>query len=212
MRSYGARFRNLRDNGINISNALDIGAYRGDFSKTLREIWPNIKIWQFEADERQKPWLDSNAIFGLLSDKPNNTVDFFTLDNENYNTTGSSMYRELTPYYKNPIIVKKKTTTLDSIMNQVNFRGNWKNAGLVKLDTQGSELDILRGGENFLNTFKPKYILTETSVIRYNENAPLVGEVIEYMRERNYQIVDILNYLYDNQSRLLQIDILFGTP
>ena len=69
MRSYEARFRNLRDNGINIGYALDIGAYRGDFSKILREIWPNIKIWQFEADERQKPWLDKDAIFGLLSNK-----------------------------------------------------------------------------------------------------------------------------------------------
>jgi FkbM family methyltransferase len=212
MRSYGARFRNLRDNGINISYALDIGAYRGDFSKILREIWPNINIWQFEADERQKPWLDPNAIFGLLSDKPNVSVDFFTLDNENSITTGSSMYRELTSYYKNPIVVKKKTKTLDSIMDQVNFRGNWKNAGLIKLDTQGSELDILKGGEKFLSTFKPKYILIETSVIRYNENAPLVGEVIEYMRMKNYHIVDILNYQYENNGKLLQMDILFGAP
>jgi len=212
MRSYEARFRNLRDNGINIGYALDIGAYRGDFSKVLREIWPNIKIWQFEADERQKPWLDKDAIFGLLSDKANVSVDFFTLDNENSITTGSSMYRELTPYYRNPIVIKKKTKTLDSIMDQVNFRGNWKNSGIIKLDTQGSELDILKGGENFLNTFKPKYILIETSVIRYNENAPLVGEVIEYMRLKEYHIVDIINYVYENNGKLLQMDILFGAP
>ena len=120
------------------------------------------------------------------------------------------MFRELTGYYNNPIVVTKRTTTLDDLMKRVNFRGNWKNAGMVKMDTQGAELEILRGGENFIKTFQPKYVVLETSVKQYNAGAPLVGDIIEYMREKGYNIQDIMSYVYDNTESLLQMDILFS--
>jgi len=210
MSSIDHRFSVLKNSGVVISHLLDIGAYRGEFTKIVKKHWPAVTAWQIEADERQQPWLQTDAIFSLLSDQSNRELDFFTLNNENSITTGSSVYKELTQYYKNPIVVKKRTTTLDDISKRVNFRGNWKNSGLIKLDTQGSELDILRGAENFLSTYQPKYILIEASVKPYNLEAPLVGDVIEYMRSKGYQIVDLMHCLYDSSESLLQIDILFN--
>lgn len=210
MSSIDHRFSVLKNSGVVISHLLDIGAYRGEFTKIVKKHWPAVTAWQIEADERQQPWLQTDAIFALLSDQSNRELDFFTLNNENSITTGSSVYKELTQYYKNPIVVKKRTTTLDDISKRVNFRGNWKNSGLIKLDTQGSELDILRGAENFLSTYQPKYILIEASVKPYNLEAPLVGDVIEYMRSKGYQIVDLMHCLYDSSESLLQIDILFN--
>jgi FkbM family methyltransferase len=210
MSSIDHRLSVLKNSGVVISHLLDIGAYRGEFTKIVKKHWPAVTAWQIEADERQQPWLQTDAIFALLSDQSNRELDFFTLNNENSITTGSSVYKELTQYYKNPIVVKKRTTTLDDIAKRVNFRGNWKNSGLIKLDTQGSELDILRGAENFLSTYQPKYILIEASVKPYNLEAPLVGDVIEYMRSKGYQIVDLMHCLYDSSESLLQIDILFN--
>jgi len=210
MSSIDHRFSVLKNSGVVISHLLDIGAYRGEFTKIVKKHWPEVTAWQIEADERQQPWLQTDAIFSLLSDQSNRELDFFTLNNENSITTGSSVYKELTQYYKNPIVVKKRTTTLDDIAKRVNFRGNWKNSGLIKLDTQGSELDILRGAENFLSTYQPKYILIEASVKPYNLEAPLVGDVIEYMRSKGYQIVDLMHCLYDSGESLLQVDILFN--
>jgi FkbM family methyltransferase len=209
-KSIEHRLAVLKNSGVVISHFLDIGAYRGEFTRVVKTHWPEVKVWQIEADERQQPWLQTDAIVALLSDKPNQELDFFTLNNENSITTGSSVYKELTQYYKNPIVVKKRTTTLDDVAKRVNFRGNWKNSGLMKLDTQGSELDILRGSENFLATYQPKYMIIETSVKPYNLEAPLVGDVIDYMRTKDYQILDIMHCMYDNNESLLQIDILFN--
>jgi FkbM family methyltransferase len=208
MNRFEYRMSVLRNNNINISNLLDIGAYRGDFTRMVKNIWPQVKVWQIEADERQMPYLQPDAINALLSSVSNKEVEFFTLG-ENSITTGSSMYRELTGYYKNPIVVNKRTTTLDDLMKRVNFRGNWKNAGMVKMDTQGAELEILRGGENFIKTFQPKYFVLETSVKQYNAGAPLVGDIIDYMKEKGYAIQDIMSYVYDNTESLLQMDVLF---
>ena len=40
-----------------IERALDIGAYRGEFTNLLKSIWPGIQVQQFEADERNKKYL-----------------------------------------------------------------------------------------------------------------------------------------------------------
>lgn len=208
MDRFEYRLHVLKNNGVNITNLLDIGAYRGEFTKMVHRVWPNVRSWQMEADERQAPYLQSDAIFGLLSSKPNVEVDFYTLGTNSI-TTGSSMYRELTPYYNNPIVIKKRTTTIDDVAKRVNFRGNWKNCGLVKMDTQGSELDILMGAENFLKTYQPKFFIIESSVKRYNEGAPLVDDVISFMFNKGYRIRDFMSHVYDQTESLLQTDILF---
>lgn len=208
MNRFEYRLNVLKNNGVNITNLLDIGAYRGEFTQMVQRVWGNVKTWQIEADERQAPYLQPDAIFGLLSSKANVEVDFYTLGTNSI-TTGSSMFRELTPYYNNPIVIKKRTTTLDDVMRRVNFRGNWKNCGLVKMDTQGAELDILKGGENFLSTYQPRYFILETSVKQYNVGAPLVDDVISFMFSKNYRIKDIMSHIYDSTETLLQTDILF---
>ena len=208
MNRFEQRLNVLKNNGVNINNLLDIGAYRGEFTQMIHRVWPNVRSWQIEADERQAPYLQSDAIFGLLSSKTNVEVDFYTLG-INSITTGSSIYRELTSYYNNPVVVKKRTTTLDDVMKRVNFRGNWKNCGLVKMDTQGSELDILNGGENFIKTYQPKYFIIENSIKQYNAGAPLIDDVISFMFSKGYRIKDIMSYMYDQTETLLQTDILF---
>jgi FkbM family methyltransferase len=208
MERFEYRLMILRDNGADIANLLDIGAYRGEFTKLVENIWPKVRPWQIEADTRQMPYLRPDAINAVLSDVPNKEVDFFTLDTDSI-TTGSSMYRELTSYYNDPIILKKKTTTLDEVAKRVNFRGAWKQSGMMKLDTQGSELDILRGGANFMQTFQPKYVIIETSVKQYNIGAPLIGEVMAYMYSLGYKIEDMLHHAYDATEALLQVDVLF---
>ena len=147
MQAFENRFRFHISQGLQLERALDIGAYRGDFSKLINRLWPGIKVWQFEADERQKP-RNPDAYYILLGDQPGER-DFYTVDEKDAYTTGSSIYRETTEFYRDPIILKKKMTTLDRIMRRVDFSGNWKEHGLVKLDTQGSEVDILKGARNF---------------------------------------------------------------
>ena len=53
------------------------------------------------------------------------------------------------------------------------------------MDTQGSELDILKGGLKTIN--KAKYIIIETSIKEYNIGAPLEKEIIDFMSENNFK-------------------------
>jgi len=51
---------------------------------------------------------------------------------------------------------------------------------IIKLDTQGSELDILRGGSSLIE--KADVIIMEISYIEFNEGAPTAEETIDYMK------------------------------
>jgi hypothetical protein len=76
---------------------------------------------------------------------------------------------------------------------------------LIKIDTQGSELDIIEGGLNLCN--KAKGILLEVSLTQYNENAPLYDEVISYMESIGFKKTEILDEVRNHGSH--QQDILF---
>ena len=123
--------------------------------------------------------MSANAIIGLLGDVDGKEVDFFTLPPDKI-TTGSSIFKEQTIHYTNnsTVIIKKEMITLDTLTKSHNFFGNWKDHGLMKLDTQGSELLILKGSSEFLSSKQPKFILIECSWYEYNKDSPLFLEVV----------------------------------
>lgn len=210
IQNFRERFLVLKSNGIHIQYVLDIGAYRGDFTDTVNSVWPSALVRQIEADERQKSWLHYNAIIALLGDSEKENVDFYTLDQTKI-TTGSSIFLEQTSFYaeNQRLVVKKHMTTIDNLDKQHNFYGNWKEYGLIKIDTQGSELLILAGANNFLTQKQPKYILLECSIQEYNLGAPDFFSVVEFMNKLQYKVIDIFDRAYDSKNILLQTDILF---
>jgi FkbM family methyltransferase len=208
MDNFENRFRYHLIQGLQIERALDIGAYRGDFTRLVRKLWPAATVWQFEADERQKVH-NPDAIYALLGNRERE-CDFYTvLDDTRVSSTGSSIYREVSEHYRDPTVLKKQMTTIDSLMDQIDFSGDWKAHGIVKLDTQGSELDILAGAAGFLERFTPRLVLLEASVIEYNQGGPLVTDVLNFMKAIRYQLIDMFDVHYAADDRLIQIDLLF---
>lgn len=200
-RGFVPRLEKLKAAGISFDRLIDIGAYRGDFTRAAGTVYGPMPSQQFEADERQKDYIP-DAKFVLLGDAEKK-VNWYTLTEGC--TTGSSIYRENTEHYKDPLIVERQMVTLDSV---VDFSGDWSN-GLVKIDVQGAELDVLRGGQKFLTEKQPKYILLECSIQQYNIGAPLVDEVVKQMQEWGYQPRAEFDLVYDANGEPLQVDILF---
>ena len=70
--------------------------------------------------------------------------------------TGNSYYIENTRHFKKNKFETIYSTTLDKVIIKKNL-----NFDLIKLDTQGSELDILKGGSKVLKNVE--YIIIECS-------------------------------------------------
>lgn len=184
---------------------LDIGANTGGFYLDCVKEFPNSYYHLIEGndncEEALKKILNIDYTIALLSDSEKE-VDFYTRTNEP-NCTGNSIYREKTHYFDdNEItIVKKKTQTLENLFGDKQF-------DLIKLDVQGSELDIIKGGLNLIK--KAKGLLLEVAIMEYNENAPLMSDVYEYMKNINFTPKERMGVNFKPGTyELVQEDILF---
>lgn len=181
---------------------LDIGANIGQFHLLCKQYFPTSYIFSIEASNECEQYLKQitdQYYIGLLA-KDELDYKFYSLKNNPINT-GNSIYKELTEYYSdsNLEIINKKGIKLDNLFE---LKSEFD---LIKIDTQGSELDIISGGIQLCN--KAKGILLEVSLTQYNENSPLYNEVIEFMESLNFKKIEILDEAYNHGSH--QQDILF---
>jgi FkbM family methyltransferase len=181
---------------------LDIGANVGQFHIEAKQIFPDSYIFSIEAStecEVSLKQITENYYIGMLA-KDNTEYDFYSRKNDP-TSTGNSIYRELTHFFSDDqlYIIKKKGIKLDDL-----FEGD-SEFDLIKIDTQGSELDIIEGGINLC--LKAKGILLEVSLTQYNENAPLYDNVISYMENIGFKKTEILDEARNHGSH--QQDILF---
>lgn len=182
----------LRNQGFVPTNVLDIGANKGMFSLQCKQIWPfTTEFHLVEADEDNQFNLLSTGFpiyNSLLGDKDNKNVTFFKTK-DSRGCTGNSYYKEKTKHYSEDRVIRvdKKMITLDTLFKDKNIVFDF-----AKLDTQGSELDILKGGKKTLSTCK--YILIETSLKYYNEGVPLKDDIINFMIDFGYNKYDVVEY------------------
>lgn len=183
---------------------LDIGANVGQFYNESKIIFPEAYYYLIEGSEHCKIVLETLNVdysISLLSDVEKE-VDFYVRKHEP-RCTGNSIYREKTSFYDDDQIMveKKYTQTLKTLLGNKTF-------DLIKIDVQGSEIDIINGG---LEIFKnAKGVLMEVSLVEYNENAPTKEFVYEYMGNLGFEPVELINNLnHPLTYELIQQDILF---
>lgn len=190
-----------------IESILDIGANVGAFSTFCRRLWPMADIAMIEGNARCEPHLLETGLLyyiTLLSDI-HKTVNFY-IQRDNPVGTGASYYKEVTPFYENPITEVRHAVPLDSFLN--------RHFELVKIDTQGSELDIIKGGSKLISN--ARYVILELPIKEYNEGAPVLGDIVAYMTELGFdtmQVIDLhkwknLDGLY-KYNQVFQIDAVF---
>ena len=185
------KLTNLMQKGFVPKNILDIGANYGNFSTHCkRDLWMFSNYYLIEPNEECKFQLLTTGFpvfFELLGDEDGKEVTFYKAKGLP-GCTGNSYYREKTIHYNDENVLRetKKMITLDTLFKNKDIKFDF-----AKLDTQGSELDILRGGMKTLETCK--FILIEVSLKYYNEGIPLKDEIINFMKDfayNNYEVVE----------------------
>ena len=118
-------------------------------------------------------------------------------------STGDSYFIEQTSFYKeNFKTIVKETITLDEIVEKEKI----PLPDFIKIDTQGSELDILKGAQKTIDYCSLIYL--ECPFIEYNQNAPNLSEYLNYLKSINFLPLDICE-VHKMDNIVIQIDILF---
>jgi FkbM family methyltransferase len=184
-----------------IRSVLDIGANVGNYSRTIKYFFPDIRIVMIEANPHCENYLKNTGIdytITCLSDVEKE-IDFY-LQDDNDIGTGSSYYLENTNHYSMKRSIRTRTTTLLSVVGDERF-------DMIKIDTQGSEIDIIKGGLSVVN--RAKFVCLEISLTEYNENAPLKDEVISFMDMQSFYPIELVEEHYV-KGNLIQEDWIFA--
>lgn len=180
--------KHLKDNGFYPKRVLDIGANIGQFQSIIKNIWPQTTVYMIEANKECEPYLrrfNQPYFIEVLGEIDNREVNFYKTKESNV-ATGNSIYLEKTSFYNesNILVEKRHTKKLSTLFPNETF-------DFIKLDTQGSELDIMMGGLDLVR--KSNFVLIETALKEYNDSAPLESNVINFMKNLgfdNYIIAD----------------------
>ena len=147
---------------------LDIGANVGEYTKLLLEE-TKAKIISFEPlpkafeDLRkiEKKNSERVRVFNLALGENNKILELNYSDEKSQKATFTKDIKKLSFYdFKKNKKIKSKVITLDSFYfdNQELF---YDNIDLIKIDTEGFELEILNGAKEIIKKKSPKYIQIE---------------------------------------------------
>ncbi len=183
---------------------VDIGANSGEWTRTALSVWPKARAILVEPNALHANALrtlagalNATVSTDLLGAEDGREVDFHVM--EASSATGSSVFPERSDVART--VERRRLRSLDSLLAG-------EPADLLKIDTQGYELEILKGAARSLP--KAKAVILETSLIEINEGCPLLHEVVAYMYERGFVAFDILEtHRRRADAALLQIDFLF---
>lgn len=196
----------LKLDGYAPRTLLDVGAHIGTFSAAFVQAFPDCVPTMVEPNpfcEEALAKLPFERRMAAASDEAGEAELFLT--KEWLQSTGSSLYRENTAFFRDEVTIKRTVpkARLDDL-----FAG--RRFDFVKIDTQGSELDVLRGGETVLRS--ADHILIEVSLVNYNVGAAPAEAVFAQLAAMGFTPVDVTDFhrLRGVQDGgLLQMDLLF---
>ena len=187
----------LATRGFAPETILDIGAFEGNWAKMAMAVWPAAKLVLVEANPAKVTLLqsdrdlrDATVIQTLLGPKEA-LVPFHIME------SGSSVFEENSPLDRKRVSLKQRR--LDDLGLGADF---------IKIDVQGYELEVLKGGMETLA--KATAVLIELSLIEINQGCPLLHEALGFMHGAGFVAYDILElHRRPLDGAMNQIDVLF---
>ena len=193
--------------GIHPNTILDIGAHTGQFHGWAKRVWSDVGIFMIESNPLHESALDKLAmmngdkyLIAAMGDEERE-VTFYTRSDKPH-TEGNSYYKEAN-YWDIPQLVQESKVTLQKLDNLFEHDAVFE---IIKVDTQGSEIDILKGGKDLVS--RAQAVILEVSFIPYNEGAPTDQETIDYMNEIGFEERMSVGEHYDGDT-IVQKDLLF---
>jgi|SRR6056300_104882 len=163
----------------NIKVVFDIGAHDGSFTKKHKKLLKNAEFFQFEASPNKKPKTKNGSWHSVVLSNQDDLEVKFYFDGG----TGDTYYPETKEFmkskYKTQIL---KTSRLDTYIE----KNNIPFPDVIKIDTQGSELDILRGCDKILDYCRVIHCEVPALGIEFNEGSPTQEEYFEFFAQQGF--------------------------
>jgi FkbM family methyltransferase len=189
---------------------IDVGAGRGQFALFAQARFPNAEIFAIEPgrasyDILTRVHASSPSVHPLHVAAAATTGEatlHVTADADSSSTLPLEQQDHLFPGTHEVRTESVRTEPLDALLP-----GTWQRPALLKIDVQGGELNVLRGGERTLANVDEVFV--EVSYVALYRGQPRADEVVDYLAQRGFEVAAEYPSGRDQAGRLLQADLRF---
>lgn len=192
---------------------FDVGANKGQSIEHFKKIFTAPIIYSFEpssklfAELKKTNFGKQVQIYDFALGSKNSSDEFI-----NYRKSGLSSFLTLDDnpenrFRENPIISKEivEVKTLDWFVQEHKI----ELIDLLKIDTQGFDIHVLRGATDSLRRGLIKNIFIEINFVKLYQNQGMVLEIYEFLEEFGMHLVDFYDKSREGQ-RLAWCNALFS--
>ncbi|MCK1341632.1 FkbM family methyltransferase [Bradyrhizobium sp. 38] len=190
---------------------LDVGANRGQFALLARHLWPRARIASFEplpgAGAICRSVMAGDEAFTLFEVAVASTTGTsgMNVTSEDDSSSLLPLGQEHQRLYGSKVSARIEVRT-GRIVEFI-APSSCPKSCLMKIDTQGFELEVLKGSEELLPSIS--HIYAELSFVELYAGQPLASEVISYLHTKGYGLTGVFNVAVEGVGRPVQADMLF---
>jgi FkbM family methyltransferase len=174
---------------IPVNTVVDVGAAAGTWTLSAKEFWPDASFVLFEPLEERKEELEEVVkkhprfhFVPFAAGEKKGSVEFVISDD----LDGSGIASRDTPLSN---IRKMQVRSIPEILQELNLEGPY----VVKLDTHGFEVPIIKGCLPFLDRIN--LFIIECYGFQITDNSLLAWEMCQYMDELGFRLVDVVDVM-----------------
>ena len=180
--------RQAHDMGFMPATVIDVGAAHGEFSLNCAKVFPDAEYLLIDPLEEYRPFIETarknigrshHCTAAAASHEGDITL------NVHPDLVGSSLFLEKEDTNVNGVPRTVKAVTLDRIVRERGLKPPY----LVKVDVQGSELEVLEGAKEIVADFG--LVILETSFYEFFKGGPQMHDVVAYMKSNGFMVYDI---------------------
>jgi FkbM family methyltransferase len=195
-----------------IKTVIDVGAHAGEFSSAVRTVLPNARIYAFEplpecCDEiRLKLGHGPFQVFQVAVGDRSGQVEFWrsSFTKSSSVLPMAQLHREAFPWSASNECLTVPLMRLDDYVDKVEVEPKV----LLKIDVQGYEDRVLRGGLQFLK--RVDWIVVEVSFRPLYEGQGQFADVYDFLVKQGFSYSgNVEQLLSPSDGSILQADALF---
>jgi FkbM family methyltransferase len=202
-RDFKGFFRHLKAQGVDFRTVIDVGVAFG--TPALYDAFPKAKFYLVEPVPGCSATLKELAkrlnaeAFNVAAGSKDGALDFFV----HSDVSGSSAYRQWEGEFLDGQLVRVPVRRLDALVPPPLAR-----PCLLKIDTQGAELEVLAGSTGLLG--EVDVIIAETSFHEFRKGAPEFKAIVTELAALGFECYEVLEGHYRAvDNALAQVDLAF---
>ncbi|MHA3772790.1 FkbM family methyltransferase [Verrucomicrobiota bacterium sgz303538] len=191
--------------GVSPCTVFDIGANVGAAARWIAALWPDAAVYSFEpvkeTFETLKREIDGRARIKPFPFALSDTVGEATISKDPTYSELSSLAHVHVQGSREEI----RTTTLDQFVSDEGLN----NVDLIKIDTEGHERSVLKGGERLFSVMPPSACIIEVGIEDQTRFVPF-EDLRRWFGARGYRFAGLYDHIFDrSKGQVDRADALF---